>query len=147
MRPQLIIDCGGGALSALLATADGELVPFSQEIRQVATRHVSPAILFEPRIVESPDFIWEDALETLSKSSAQNFFQRARRVGIRRPWDPNASAEALQLASPLTVLSSPAALADYPDQSESRRRGSAPSRRQTPTRRIRVATRADWPMY
>ena len=112
MRPQLIIDCGDGALSALLVTAEGELVPVSQEIQQVATRHVSPAILFESRIVEHPDFIWEDALETLSKASAATFFQRARRIGLRRPWDPQASRDALQLASPLALLSSPAALAD-----------------------------------
>jgi hypothetical protein len=112
MRPQLIIDCGGIVHSALLVTADGELVPVSQEIQQVATRHVSPAIFFEPRVVEDADFIWEDALETLSKASARNFFQRARRIGLRRPWDPQASADALQLTAPLTVLSSPAALAD-----------------------------------
>jgi hypothetical protein len=112
MRPQLIIDCGGIVQSALLVMADGEHVPVSQEVQQVATRHVSPAIFFEPRVAEDPDFIWEDALETLSKASARNFFQRARRIGLRRPWDPQASAEALQLTAPLTVLSSPAALAD-----------------------------------
>jgi hypothetical protein len=112
MKPQLIIDCGGGVLSALLVTADGELVPCSHDIRQVAARHVSQTILFEPRVVEHSDFIWEDAIETLSKANAQNFFQRARRIGLRRPWDAQASAEALQLASPLAVLSSPAALAD-----------------------------------
>jgi hypothetical protein len=112
MRPQLIIDCGGVVHSALLVTADGELVPCSQEVQQVATRHVSPAIFFEPRVVENSDFIWEDALETLSKARARNFFQRARRIGLRRPWDPQTSGEALQLAAPLAVLSSPAALAD-----------------------------------
>jgi hypothetical protein len=112
MRPQLIIDCGGRVLTALLVTAEGLVVPCSQEIRQIATRHVSAAILFEPRIVEDRDFIWEDALEALSKATAQNFFQRARRIGLRRPWDPQASAEALQLASPLSVLSSASALAD-----------------------------------
>ncbi len=112
MKPRLIIDCGGVVHSALLVTAEGELVPCSQEVQQVATRHVSPAIFFEPRVVENSDFIWEDALETLSKASARNFFQRARRIGLRRPWDPQASANALQLAAPLTVLSSPAALAD-----------------------------------
>jgi len=111
MKPQLIIDCAG-TLSALLVTADGELVASSQEIQQVATRHVSQAILFESRVVEGADFIWEDALETLSKASAQTFFRRARRLGLRRPWDPETSAEALQLAAPLAVLSSPAALAD-----------------------------------
>ncbi len=112
MRPQLIIDCGGRVLSALLVTADGELVPCSQEIRQVATRHVSADILFEPRIAEDREFIWEDALETVSKAGAHNFFQRARRIGLRRPWDPQALADALQITSPLSVLSSPAALAD-----------------------------------
>lgn len=112
MKPQLIVDCSGSVLSALLVTADGELVPCSQEIQQVATRHVSTAILFEPRAVEGRDFIWEDVIETMSKATAQNFFQRARRIGLRRPWDPQASPDALLLASPLKVLSSPAALAD-----------------------------------
>jgi len=112
MKPQLIVDCSGSVLSALIVTADGELVPCSQEIQQVATRHVSTAILFEPRVVEDRGFIWEDALESLSKATAQSFFQRARRIGLRRPWDPEASADALHLASPLAVLSSPAALAD-----------------------------------
>ena len=92
--------------------ADGELVPCSQEIRQVATRHVSADILFEPRVVEDRDFMWDDALESFDKGGSRNFFQRAKRVGLRRPWDPQASADALQLASPLTVLSSPEALAD-----------------------------------
>jgi hypothetical protein len=112
VRPQLIIDLGGRVLSALLLTADGELVPCSQEIRQVATRHVSADILFEPRVAEDRDFIWDDALEWFEKGGTRNFFQRAKRVGLRRPWDPQASADALQLASPLTVLSSPEALAD-----------------------------------
>jgi hypothetical protein len=112
MKPQLIVDCGGRVLSALLVTADGQLVPCSQEIRQVATRHVPAGVLFEPRLSEDPDFIWEDALESLSKAQPQSFFQRARRIGLRRPWDPQASADALQLASPLAVLSSAAALAD-----------------------------------
>ncbi len=112
VNPQLVIDLGGRVLSALLVTADGELVPCSQEIRQVATRHVSADILFEPRVVEDRDFLWDDALESFEKSGAHNFFPRAKRVGLRRPWDPQASVEALQLASPLTVLSSPEALAD-----------------------------------
>ncbi|MEO8382699.1 MAG: hypothetical protein ABI779_23780 [Acidobacteriota bacterium] len=112
MRPQLIIECGGRVLSALLVTADGELVPCSQEIRQVATRYVSADVLFEPRVIQDRDFIWRDALETLSKSSAADFFQRARRIGLRRPWDAQASVGALQLRSPWTVLSSPAALTD-----------------------------------
>jgi hypothetical protein len=125
MRPQLIIDCGGVIQSALLVTADGELVPCSEEVQQVATRHVSPALFFEPRVVEHPDFIWEDALETLAKASARNFFQRARRIGLRRPWDPQTPADALQLAAPLTVLSSPAALADRVAAAELPRAGVA----------------------
>lgn len=112
MRPQLIIDLGGRVLSALLVTADGELVPCSQDIRQVAARHVSNDILFDPRVVEGRDFLWEDALEMLAKTDARTFFQRARRVGVRRPWDAQAAADALQLSSPLTVLSTPGALAD-----------------------------------
>lgn len=112
MTAQLIIDCGGRVLSALLVTPEGQLVPCSQEIRQVATRHVSAGVLFEPRVSEDPDFIWEDALEALAKATSRTFFQRARRIGLRRPWDPQASADSLQLATPLTVLSSAAALAD-----------------------------------
>jgi len=111
MRPQLIVDCGH-VLSALLVTADGQFVPCSQEIRQVATRHASTGILFDPRIAEHPDFVWDEALETLAKATPRNLFQRARRVGLRRPWDPQAVPEALQLASPIDVLSSAAALAD-----------------------------------
>ncbi len=112
MRPQLIVDLGGRVLSALLVTEDGELVPCSQEIRQVAVRNVSTDILFEPRVVEDRDFLWEDAVEALAKTDARSFFLRARRIGVRRPWDPQASAVALQLSSPLTVLSTPEALAD-----------------------------------
>ncbi len=111
MRAQLIIEFGR-VLSALLVTADGQLVPCSQEIRQVATRHVSTDVLFDPRISEDPDFVWDEALEMLGKATARNLFQRARRIGLRRPWDPQAAADALQLASPIAVLSSPVALAD-----------------------------------
>jgi hypothetical protein len=112
VSPQLIVDCGGRVLSSALITADGQLVPCSQEIRQVATRHVPASILFEPRVSEDPDFLWDDALEALARAQPNSFFQRARRIGLRRPWDPQASPDALQLASPLAVLSSPAALAD-----------------------------------
>jgi hypothetical protein len=112
MRPQLVIDCGGRVLTALFVTAEGEIVPFSQEIRQVATRHVATDILFEPRAMENRDFLWEEALEGLSKATARNLFQRASRIGLRRPWDPRASEDALQIVSPLSVLSSAAALAD-----------------------------------
>jgi hypothetical protein len=111
MRPQLIVDCGR-VLSALLVTADGQFVPCSQEIRQVAMRHVSTNVLFDPRITEDPDFVWDEALEMLGKATPRNLFQRARRIGLRRPWDPQAAAETLPLASPIDVLSSPAALAD-----------------------------------
>jgi hypothetical protein len=112
MKNQLIFDCGGRVLSALLVTADGELVPCSHEIRNVAARHVSAGVLFDPRVSEHPDFIWEDALESLSRATPLTFFQRARRIGLRRPWDAQASADALQLTGPLAVLSSAAALAD-----------------------------------
>lgn len=112
MKPAFVINCGDGALGGMLVTAHGELVPWSQEIQQVATRYVSPAILFESRVIEHPDFIWEDALEAVAKASAQTFFQRVRRIGLRRPWDPQATPDALQLASPLSLLSSPAAVAD-----------------------------------
>jgi hypothetical protein len=112
MKPQLIIDCGGRVLSALLVTADGELVPWSQDIRNVATRHVSADVLFDPHAAEHPDFSWEESLETLSRATSANFFQRARRIGLRRPWDAQSSAEALRLTSPLAVLSSAGALAD-----------------------------------
>jgi hypothetical protein len=112
MTPQLIIDFGR-VLSALLVTDDGQFVPCSQEIRQIATRHVSTGVLFDPRISEAPDFAWDEALETLGKATPRNLFQRARHIGLRRPWDPQANAGTLlQLASPIEVLSSAAALAD-----------------------------------
>jgi hypothetical protein len=112
MSAQLIVDCSGRAISALLVTMAGELVPCSQEIRHVATRHASADILFDGRVAEDPDFSWEESLAAIAGAGAVGFFQRARRLGIRRPWDDQASAEALQLASPLAVLSSPTALAD-----------------------------------
>ena len=112
MMPRLIVDCGGRVLSALLVNAAGELVPWSQEIHQLAARHVSMDILFDPAAMQDRDFIWEDALDTLTRAGTRGFFARARRLGLRRPWDPGASAHALQLASPLAVLSSAAALAD-----------------------------------
>lgn len=112
MRAQLIIDCSGRVLTALLVTPDGQIVPVSQEIRNVATRHVSMDVLFDPRVAEHPDFVWEDALESLAKARPRDFFLRARRIGLRRPWDGQVSADALRLASPLAALSSAAALAD-----------------------------------
>lgn len=112
MTPHLILDCGGRVLTALLMTADGEILPWSQDIRNVATRYVSTEVLFDPRVSEHPDFIWEEALESLAKATPSTFFQRARRIGLRRPWDPQASGDALQLASPLAVLSSATALTD-----------------------------------
>lgn len=111
MRPQVIIDCGR-VISAILVTAERQLVPCSQEIRQVATRHLSADVLFDPRASEHPDFVWEEALEMIAKSTPRTFFQRAQRAGLRRPWDPRATADVLRLASPITVLSSAAALAD-----------------------------------
>lgn len=112
MRAQLIIDCSGRVLTALLLTPDGQIVPVSQEIRNVAARHVSMDVLFDPRVPEHPDFLWDDALESLGKARARDFFHRARRVGLRRPWDTDASSDLLRLASPLAVLSSATALAD-----------------------------------
>jgi hypothetical protein len=112
MRPHLIIDLGR-VLSALLVTADGQFVPCSQDIRQIATRHVSTGVLFDPRISEDADFVWDEALEALGKATPRNLFQRVRRIGLRRPWDPQAAADTLlQLASPIEVLSSASALAD-----------------------------------
>lgn len=110
-RAQLIVDCGGRHLSALLVTTTGELVPWSQQIHAVAARHVSLQLLFDPRASEHPDFSWEDATDALMGTGPHNLLQRARRLGLRRPWD-GAPAEALLVESPLMVLSSPAALAD-----------------------------------
>lgn len=112
MRAQLIIDCSGRVMTALLVTPDGQIIPVSQEIRNVATRHVSMDVLFDPRVPEHPDFVWDDALESLGKARARDLFHRARRVGLRRPWDADASSDLLRLASPLAVLSSANALAD-----------------------------------
>lgn len=112
MNAQLIIDCSGRTMTALLAMPDGSLLPVSQDIRNVATRHVSTDVFFDPRASEHADFVWEDALESLSRARPRDLFQRARRIGLRRPWDTQTAGDALQIASPLRVLSSAAALAD-----------------------------------
>ncbi|HEX7807616.1 MAG TPA: hypothetical protein VF608_02790, partial [Thermoanaerobaculia bacterium] len=87
-------------------------VPVSHEIRSVATRHFSADVFLDPRMIEHPDFVWDDALESLAKARPRDFFQRSRRTGLRRPWDADATAELLRLVPPMTVLSSPGALAD-----------------------------------
>jgi len=112
MRAQLIIDCGSSLLSALIVTADGAVVPCSREIRQTSTRHIPSAIVFDRRVTERPDFAWDEALEGLAKAQPHQFFQRARRIGLRHPWEDDLGAGALQLASPLALLSSAAALTD-----------------------------------
>jgi len=112
MRPQLIVDFSDRTLFAVVVTAEGQVVPCSQEVRQVATRYLSTEILFDPRPTEDPDFLWEEALEILGRTDARSLFQRARRFGLRRPWDAGSFADALRLPSPLSVLSSPAALVD-----------------------------------
>ncbi|HEY0373093.1 MAG TPA: hypothetical protein VGD79_13900 [Thermoanaerobaculia bacterium] len=112
MRAHLIIDCGGRVLTALLIQPDGSIVPVSQEVRGVATRYVSMDVLFDPRLTEGPEFVWEDAFESLERARPRDFFRRARRVGMWRPWDGTAPAGALRLAPPLDVLSSAVALAD-----------------------------------
>lgn len=109
---RLMIDIGGRVLSAALALDDGQIIPISQEIRNTATRYVSTEILFEPRVPEHRDFTWDDSLESLGKASARDFFQRARRIGLRRPWDPQLSTDVVSITPPLSVLSSPAAIAD-----------------------------------
>lgn len=112
MKTQLIIDCGGRVLTALLVRPDGEIVPVSQEIRGVATRHVSMDVLFDACVPEQHDFVWEDALESLGRARPRDFFQRARRIGLRRPWEGQSAADPLRIESPFAVLSSAAALAD-----------------------------------
>ena len=112
MRAQLIIDCGSRVLSALIVTADGRLVPCSHEIRQTAMRHLPSEVAFERRVTERADFLWDEALEVLAKAQPHQFFARARRIGLHRPWESGLAADAVRLASPLTVLSSPTALAD-----------------------------------
>jgi hypothetical protein len=112
MRAQLIVDCGSRIVSALIVTADGALLPCSQEIRQTAMRHVAAEIAFDRRVTEHADFLWDDAIEVLAKAQPHQFFQRARRIGLRRAWDADLAVDALHLASPLAVLSSAAALTD-----------------------------------
>jgi hypothetical protein len=112
MRAQLIVDCGSPIVSALIVTADGVLLPCSQEIRQTAMRHVSAEVAFDRRVTEHADFLWDDAIEVLAKAQPHQFFQRARRIGLRRAWDADLTADALHLASPLAVLSSAVALTD-----------------------------------
>lgn len=112
MRPHLIVDASERTLFALAVGADGQAVPCSNEVRRVATRYFSLDVLFDPRPSEDPGFLWDEALDALRKADARNLFQRARRIGLRRPWDVEPGADALRLPSPLSVLSSPAALAD-----------------------------------
>jgi len=112
MRPALIVDFSDRTFSALLVTAEGRIDPCSQEIRQVLTRTFSAEVLFDPQVTNDPDFDWDDAVEALTKAGTRGFFHRARRLGLRRPWELASPAEALRLSSPLAVLSSPAALAD-----------------------------------
>jgi len=109
-RAQLIVDCGGRILTSLVVTKDGQRLPVSQEIRQVATRHVPAGIVFDSRAASDSELSWEELLESIEKAGAHNFFQRARRIGLRRIWD--AGTEGVLLASPLAVLSSPEALSD-----------------------------------
>lgn len=112
MRAQLIIDCGRSIVSALIVTADGALVPCSREIRQTSTRHIPAGIVFERRASERSDFGWEEALEALAAAHPHQFFARARRIGLHQPWEEDLPAGALDLASPLSLLSSAAALTD-----------------------------------
>ncbi len=112
MRPQLVIEVGDRTLSSLLITPVGQVLPCSEEIHGIATRYLSSEIFFDPRQSVDPDFIWEEAAEALAKATSRNFFQRARRLGLRRPWDPQPSSDWLRLPSPLAVLSAPAALTD-----------------------------------
>lgn len=112
MHTQLIVDFSDRTFFALAVTPEGQLLPCSQEVRQVATRYFSSEILFDPRPSEDPDFLWDEALEVLARGDARTLFQRARRLGLWRPWDVDAPADALRLPSPLAVLSSPAALVD-----------------------------------
>ena len=112
MRAQLIVDCGCRVLSALIVTPDGRLLPCSQQVRQSALRHVPSEIAFDRRATEHGGFVWDDVPEILSKAQPHQFFARARRIGLRRPWDHDLATDALRLASPIGVLSSAAALAD-----------------------------------
>lgn len=112
MRPQLIIDFGERTMFALLVSPEGEILPCSQEVRQVATRYFSAETLLDPKESERADFVWEDTVEALAGTDSRTLFSRLRRLGVRRPWEFDAPAEALRLPSPLTVLSSPAALVD-----------------------------------
>lgn len=112
MKVQLIVDFGDRGLSALLVTAKGELLPCSQAVQEVSTRYLSSEILFDPKPMAHPDFFWDEVSAALVNTTPSNFFQRARRLGLRRPWDLPFAADALRLSSPITVLSSPTALVD-----------------------------------
>lgn len=111
-RAQWIIDYGSRVLSALLVTPDGELLSCSQEIRQTAVRHIAAEIVFDERAAGDRPYSWEDAAASLTSANAHTLFSRARRLGVRRLWDSPDSGNVVHLRSPLTVLSSPAALAD-----------------------------------
>lgn len=112
VRPLLIVDLSQRALSALVVTPEGEVLPASPEVRNVATRVLSVDILYDPRRLHDPDLDWEEALEALSRSTPRNLFERARRIGLIRPWDRRSHDDLLRLASPLAVLSTPEARLD-----------------------------------
>lgn len=112
MKPQLVVEFSDRLICAVLLTPEGQLLPCSQEIHGVSRRYLSSEILFDPRPSESFDFLWEEIVDALARATQATFFQRARRFGLWRPWDPQAPAEALLLSSPLDVLSSPEALVD-----------------------------------
>jgi hypothetical protein len=112
MRPYLIVDFSARTLCALAITPDFRVLPLSQEIHQVVTRYFSSELLLDPRLTDDPEFPWEEAFESLTTTGARGFFSRARRLGLWRPWDRVAPANAVRLDSALALLSSPAALVD-----------------------------------
>lgn len=110
-RAQLIVDYGSRILTAVMRTANGDVIPCSQEIGAQTARYLPSELFYDPRGEGQRESL-EEALDAVTASNAQNFFQRARRLGLRRFWDVEENGEALALPSPWSLLSSAGALAD-----------------------------------
>jgi hypothetical protein len=107
--PHLVVDCGDRTFVALVVEEDGRLSFCSHQVRQVVTRYLSADIVWDPAACEGPEFSWDEVAEGLARPSPRSFFERSRRLGLRRLWDGSLAAGGLLLPSPLAVLSTPAA--------------------------------------
>lgn len=116
MLPCLIIDFRRHGLFALLVTAEGEVVPCTQELGGVETRSFSGDFLFAPAVTERGDFDWDALAELFPAGARRPFAKVAQRLGVLRPWDRSPAGQTLALQPALQVLSSPAAAGCEPAQ-------------------------------